>query len=257
MAERDGVVFYRSFWEAITHLDDADQLASVKAIIEYGLYGREPECSGVATAIFMMAKPQIDANNRRYENGTKGGRPKNDDKEIPRENQKEPSPNQAETESKPKEKEKVKVKDKEKDKDNKTFCPEPERSAPGKDEKIAASFLLNDGSMYNVTENDVEKYQQLYPGIDCMQELRKIVGWCDSNPKNRKTRNGAKRFVNGWLSRAQDKARPEAPAARPNRFHNFTPSGEDYDAAVRELNGLNGLIDLVQQEELNYMGGMT
>ena len=76
MAERDGVVFYRSFWEAITHLGDADQLASVKAIVEYGLYGKEPECSGVATAIFMMAKPQIDANNRRYENGTKGGRPK-------------------------------------------------------------------------------------------------------------------------------------------------------------------------------------
>lgn len=81
-------------------------------------------------------------------------------------------------------------------------------SAPDDKSPCAGSFLLNDGTSYEITENDVDKFQQLYPGIDVRQEIRNITGWCISNPKNRKTRAGAKRFLNGWLSRAQNSARP-------------------------------------------------
>ena len=38
------------------------------------------------------------------------------------------------------------------------------------------------------------------------QEFRKMYAWLDSNPKNRKTERGIKRFITGWLGRAQDKA---------------------------------------------------
>ena len=72
---RDGVVFYRSFWDAIKKLPDQEKLESLTAIIEYGLNEVEPETDGVAAAMFLMAKPQIDANNKRYQNGMKGGRP--------------------------------------------------------------------------------------------------------------------------------------------------------------------------------------
>ena len=109
-----------------------------------------------------------------------------------------------------------------------TSAPEPESPPP------AVEFLLNDGSLYGVPQDDVARYQQLYPGIDVMQELRKIVGWCDANPKNRKTKAGAKRFVNGWLSRAQDKARKPAAATPANRFHNFDQRNTDYDALLLE-----------------------
>ena len=81
-------------------------------------------------------------------------------------------------------------------------------SAPDDKSPCAGSFLLNDGTSYEITENDVDKFQQLYPGIDVRQEIRNITGWCMSNPKHRKTRAGAKRFLNGWLSRAQNSARP-------------------------------------------------
>ena len=79
-------------------------------------------------------------------------------------------------------------------------------------------------------------YQQLYPAIDVMQEIRKIVGWCESNPKNRKTRGGAKKFLNGWLARAQDKARPSQGIAKPdnNKFHNFDQRDTDYDAIAMQ-----------------------
>lgn len=81
-------------------------------------------------------------------------------------------------------------------------------SAPDDKSPCAGSFLLNDGTSYEITENDVDTFQQLYPGIDVRQELRSVTAWCLSNPKNRKTRAGAKRFLNSWLSRAQNSAKP-------------------------------------------------
>lgn len=106
---RESVVFYRSFYEAIRRLPAEQFKASALAILEYGLDGKEPETDGIERTVFCMAKPQIDANNRRYENGTKGGRPKTKD------NQTETKDNLNETKPEPKEKEKVKENVKEKD----------------------------------------------------------------------------------------------------------------------------------------------
>ena len=199
---REGVVFYRSFADAIKSLPEELQLEALWGVIEYGLDGKIPDGNGVTTAIYIMAKPQIDANVKRYENGTKGGRPIT--KAEPKDNQTitkaEPNNNQTITKAEPKEK----VKDKDKVKDNKKL------SAPDDESPCAGRFLLNDGTEYAVSENDVVTYQQLYPGIDVSQELRNIQAWCLSNPKNRKTKVGAKRFLNGWLSRAQNSARPSA-----------------------------------------------
>ena len=106
---RESVVFYRSFYEAIRRLPAEQFKASALAILEYGLDGKEPETDGIERTVFCMAKPQIDANNRRYENGTKGGRPKT------KNNQTETKDNINETKPEPKEKEKVKENVKEKD----------------------------------------------------------------------------------------------------------------------------------------------
>lgn len=94
--ERESFVMYRSFWDAIRELPNEDIANSIKAIAEYALNGVPPDVSGVAKSIFIMAKPQIDANNKRYENGNKGaeygklgGRPKNP-KETPKKPQENP-----------------------------------------------------------------------------------------------------------------------------------------------------------------------
>jgi len=123
------------------------------------------------------------------------------------------------------------VKDSKKD-----LCHEQEHEVPAPEQKIAISFILNDGSMYDIAENDADKYRQLYPGIDVMQELRNIVAWCDANPKNRKTRSGARRFLNGWLARAQNGARkPAAGYTKPtNRQLDFDQRDTDYEALLRE-----------------------
>jgi len=64
---------------------------------------------------------------------------------------------------------------------------------------------LNTGEYHTVTAEDITTYQALYAAIDVDQELKKMAGWILANPKKRKTKAGIKRFVNTWLSRAQDR----------------------------------------------------
>lgn len=73
---RESIIIYRSFYDAIKELEPTDQAEVWKAIFEYGLNKNEIEISGLPSIIFKLIKPQLDANMRKYENGTKGGRPK-------------------------------------------------------------------------------------------------------------------------------------------------------------------------------------
>lgn len=119
---RDGFVFYRSFWDCISKLDAESQAGVLRALCEYALDEKEPQADGIAGAIFCLMKPQIDANNRRYENGRKGGRPKaetdvEETKAKPNNNQTITKGEPKKTTPEPKEKEKEKEKDKEKVKD--------------------------------------------------------------------------------------------------------------------------------------------
>lgn len=104
---REGFILYRSFFEALSELSDEQKGKCLSAISEYALYGNEPNLTDPVVRLFYtMAKPQIDANNKRFENGRKGGRPKTEVK---------PKENQNITKDEPKEKEKEKEKDKVKD----------------------------------------------------------------------------------------------------------------------------------------------
>lgn len=80
------------------------------------------------------------------------------------------------------------------------------------------TLTLNDKTEYPVTEEQVEEWTNLYPAVDVMQELRKMKGWLDANPTKRKTKNGIKRFINGWLAKEQDKGKGGAIIASPTGF---------------------------------------
>lgn len=78
--KRDSFVFYRGFFDAMNELQPAEQLALVRMICDYALNESEPETGGAIVAIFRAVKGQIDANNKRFEDGVKGGRPKSKNK---------------------------------------------------------------------------------------------------------------------------------------------------------------------------------
>ena len=69
---RDSFIFYRSFQEAIDGCSKEDQLVIYKAIANYALDRIEPELSGVAKVVWVLIKPQLDANWKRFYNGCKG-----------------------------------------------------------------------------------------------------------------------------------------------------------------------------------------
>lgn len=70
---RDSFIFYRSFQEAIESCPTEDQLAIYRAISDYALNRTEPTLTGIAKVCWVLIKPQLDANWRRFENGCKGG----------------------------------------------------------------------------------------------------------------------------------------------------------------------------------------
>lgn len=205
---RDSFIFYASFAKAIKRRPETEQLKALWAIIDYGLDGIEPEDDGSDAAymsIFEMAQPQIDANIKRKADGAKGGRPAKHS-------------NIEETIGYEEEKPVVKKKKKE---------AQPEDNSP-----IIGNVTLNDGTTYGVTEKALSELQSLYPAVNAEQELRNIIGWCNANPKNRKTRSGVMRFINSWFSRTQNSARKGGQQKKQNAFCNFEDRGTDYDDLV-------------------------
>lgn len=70
---------------------------------------------------------------------------------------------------------------------------------------VFITLPLNDETEFPVTESMLVEYGGLYPSVDVRQELRNQRGWLLSEPSKRKTKRGIKKFINGWLSREQDR----------------------------------------------------
>lgn len=71
---------------------------------------------------------------------------------------------------------------------------------------ISVEIPLIDNTLYQITEDKVKEWQQVYQALDVKNELEKMKCWLNANPKNRKTRKGVERFIVAWLNRSQDKA---------------------------------------------------
>lgn len=98
--ERETSIFYKNHYETIKKLPQDKQILVFWAVFDYAFYGKimkfkeEDFACGI---IFDLIKPQIDANNRKYQNGKLGGRPKNNQNET----KTKPKNNQNETKTKP------------------------------------------------------------------------------------------------------------------------------------------------------------
>lgn len=84
---RDSFIFYRSFLEAANHLDASQKAELIIGICEYAINNKRVQMSAISSAMFSLIQPQIDANQRRYENGKKGWRPALHNNEKPNHNQ--------------------------------------------------------------------------------------------------------------------------------------------------------------------------
>lgn len=223
---RDSVVFYRSFYEAIQNLPEPEQVKAYTAIMEYALNGVQPEIDGVAAAIFLLVKPQIDANNKRYENGKRPKTKREESKE-------EANQKQEETESEANENENVKENvNVNANVLNTSVASDSGDSSP--QEKNGLKMLLKGGEEYLIDSGQIEIYKELFPEIDVEQQLRFMCSWCLQNPTKRKTSRGVGRFINGWLTKeAQVAAEKNKPKGK--NLNNFERRRYDMDDLEAQL----------------------
>jgi hypothetical protein len=71
MKTRDSMVFYRSFFDAIKELPQHNQVEVLRAICDFGFDGIEPDISGISKTVWILIKPNLQANRKKWESGCK------------------------------------------------------------------------------------------------------------------------------------------------------------------------------------------
>lgn len=209
---RDGMVFYRSFYEAVSDLPPEEFKESVMAILGYGLNGEEADVSGVAKAILTLVKPQIDKNNMRYKNSLSGGRKPNVN-QI--ETKQKPNVNQIETNQKPNDKVNDKVNDNVV-KESTLKGVKEKRFAPPTPENV--SEYCREKGIVNV---DAERFVDFYSAKGWMVGKNRMKDW--------------KAAVRNWArSQRQELTTNGASTQKKpaNRFGNFEQRDNDYEIQI-------------------------
>ena len=123
----------------------------------------------------------------------------------------------------------------------KETTPEATKNMP----PVVISLPCLKGYNHPIYEDDIKHYQELYPAVNVHQELKLMLGWLESNPTNRKTKNGIKSFITRWLSKKQDKAPTNTEGYKPPKpkRSDFDSVDEFYKAydewAIKYNNGFN------------------
>ena len=203
---RESIVFYRSFYEAIKELPAEEFRNAVMAIMEYGLNNSEIDTSGVAKAILIMAKPQIDKNNKRYENGLRGGA-------KPKQNQTEPKQTNPKPNDNVNDNDNVNVNDiKESEEKKPRFYP------PTLDE--LKKYIAD--NKYNV---DPERFIDYYTANGWTVGKNRMKDW--------------KAAVRNWDRSQKSGGRMRQESTAKTKFSNFEQRSYDYTALESALGGTN------------------
>ena len=216
--KNESIVFYKSFYEATAKLEAEEYKAVMMALFGYAFEGKEPkesDLSGVAAGFFTLMKPQVDANERKRENGAKGaehgkkgGRPKN-----PKETPNTGNENPKETPSKPlrgfedaeEKTPNVNVNTNANANVNANANANGNENAKGeckakqKDCVPIVPIILSDGTAWTPTSNELESYRARYPCLIPEVELEYIANYMQRVPEARVPRSNIRAYVNSWM----------------------------------------------------------
>lgn len=237
--QRTQFTFYESFFKAISRIKKKqDRADAYDMICAYALYQKEPDLDTASDAVaiaFELLRPVLDKAKERAESGKKGGS--------------KPEANGKQNESKPEANAKQGKAASKKEKENEIeveidnippseFCGELPSSPPP-----AAVLPLVDGTDFEISVETVAELSGLYPAVDVEQQLRNMRGWLWANPKNKKTKAGIMRFVNSWLSREQNSARPASSQATGSRYGKpDIPKGASGELGKAELEAIQRVL---------------
>ena len=225
---RESFVFYRSFYEGIKELPRDIQGEVLTAIMEYGLNGVTTENQKPITkAMFALIKPQLDANNQRFENGKNGGAPKGNQNA-----RKQPKNNQETTEKQPKNNQKqpnVNVNDNVNDNDDKDASAiTDEKKYYSSDNGVIKSIselkrdYLNDENLCNAIIKNLKIVDKnmLSERLDAFNQHLELQG-----ERLKEVRDYRTHFKN-WLKKRQEVAKNTPVTTAPKRIR-FDENGNE------------------------------
>ena len=184
--DKKSFILYENWAIMLSKMPDEEAGKLIKAICSYELSGECIEDGSSVSAVFSMIKVKLDEDKKKYEETCQK---RKEAVKTRWEKQKDSNVIQNDTNE-------YKCIQMNTDTDNDTD------NYNNKD--IYISLLLEDGSSYEVTKEELEENKKIYPNVDVEQSYRSMAGWLLSNPSKRKTRKGIKRFINGWLSREKE-----------------------------------------------------
>ena len=113
-------------------------------------------------------------------------------------------------------------------------------------------MLLNTKEDWQPDDKDVIAWQRAFPAVNVHQELLAMESWCDANPAKRKTKKGIKRFINLWLTKAQNQG--GSPQAK-KQIKSDSIRAKSIDMQMTDVSWLDGDKQLMmRQHYLNKVG---
>jgi hypothetical protein len=80
----------------------------------------------------------------------------------------------------------------------------PEETPPEPKNLLSIQLIKRDG-LFHVNEDDIEEWEEVFPGINVLACLKYIRTWNKDNKKRRKTAVGIRRHITTWLEKEQNK----------------------------------------------------
>ena len=180
--QRDSFIFYKSFYDSIKELAPEEQVQIYNAIFSYQFENKEPNLNGICKSIFTLILPQLEANNKRYLNGCKGGAPKGNQNAT----KKQPKNNQKTTEKQPNDNDNDNVNDNDNENDNEND-----------NNNVVVDFFNNNFRMITPFEyekikywiNDLSEELVLEALKECVNRNVRTMSYLEAILKNWKTLN--------------------------------------------------------------------
>lgn len=112
--------------------------------------------------------------------------------------------------------------------------------------KVLIDFPTNKynttGETFLIRQSLLDEFMFCYQGVNIWNEILKMRAWLFANDKNRKTSQGMKRFINSWLSKAQNQSGS-------NGFRQQIP---DRSAVNRVKQNSQAELERIKQERYRY-----
>ena len=234
MAERKGFSFLRSYYEAAKQLPTEEQAHFLMAVCSYALDGIEPEINGVASAMFLLVKPNIDISIKRFEAGTRGGRSK-----------KEANAKQNESKTETNESNDITNTDMRKEKgeriyekgERRTNAEQTESKLKAKRKQKVEEPRHRYGQYQNVllSDSDMMKLQAEFPN-DWQARIERVSGYCKQYGKSYSDYLAT---IRNWDRRDKERAEKEKAAKAANRSTPLWNNAQmGYEGAMKNLDGL-------------------